>query len=131
MKKIDELKEKASVDLKSAQEEFASLCEDYTDKELANLWDMKPQDVTYFRQQLGIQKSTDGSVKGIKSLPRNPFGEFSKKLKCGDAGMLFKLQGKYSVNEIIKILKQLDVFDEDNMHVSLTIREGGKDHERY
>jgi len=48
MKKIDELKEKASVDLKSAQEEFASLCEDYTDKELANLWDMKPQRCNVF-----------------------------------------------------------------------------------
>lgn len=128
MKKIDELKEKAKVDLKSAQKELASLCEDYTDRELANLWDISTSTVTQFRNKMGIVKATgrEPSVDKIEDLPRNPFGSFNEKIKCGEVGMTFKLQGNYSVEEIIKILRRIDLFDDNNMIIDLTIREGGE-----
>ncbi len=125
MTKMEELKCKAKENLRSAQEEFANLCKDYTDKELANLWEVPQHKVTNFRTKLGIKKNTDGSIKRIEKLGRNPFGEMNDRLQCGESEMSFNIKGKYTREEIIKILRRLNIFDDEYIMVDMTIKEGG------
>ena len=125
MTKMEELKCKAKEDLRSAQEEFANICKNYTDKELADLWEVPHYKVSNFRKKLGIHKNTDGSVKKIEKLGRNPFGEMNDRLQCGESEMSFNIKVKYTREEVIKILRRLNIFDDEYIMIDMTIKEGG------
>jgi len=121
--RLSQIKDTAKEDPYEAQEMLANLCEEFTDEELAELWDTQSHNVSFLRKRLGIVKSRGGGVKALEK----PSHYLSSAPTCSNTTFEFnfKFEGSYSGDRLQSQLTSISelVNPDERYEVSIEIKE--------